>query len=112
MELSIKESKKEPQGVILEVYVSGGFTFADNSKFREMLRHVELKKPDLVSIDLSATDFIDSAGLGMLLLLKERADALHAEVRIANANGQALKVLELSRFQDLFEFDYSDRPAA
>ena len=109
MELSIKEVGDTE----LEIHISDEFTFSDNSKFREMLRHVEMKKPSLISVDLGQTHFIDSAGLGMLLLLKEKADALSAEVRLANVEGQVLKVLELSRFQDLFEFTQSsDRPAA
>ena len=90
MELVIKE----PDQGKLSVHISGEFTFSDNSKFREMLEQVSLKKPGMVSVDMAETDFIDSAGLGMLLLLKEKADQLSAEVEI----------LKLSRFQDLFEF--------
>lgn len=98
MRLSLKESEAEN----LEIQIQGEFSFSDNSKFREMLRQIELKKPSHICVDLTGAGFIDSAALGMLLLLKEKADQLPAAVEIKGARGQVLKVLELSRFQDLF----------
>ena len=101
MELLLKEQAND----IVNVEIGGDFTFSESSKFRQMLKQLEVKKVSRVVVDLSKTDFIDSSALGMLLLLKETADVMHAEVEISGAAGQVLQVLELSRFQDLFIID-------
>jgi len=98
MELVLKEQGED----IICVEIGGDFTFSESSKFREMLKRLEVKKASRIVVDLSKTDFIDSSALGMMLLLKEKADAMNAEVEISGAQGQVLQVLELSRFQDLF----------
>lgn len=108
MELSLKEQENGAISVI----ISGEFSFSDSSKFREMFKNIEKSCPTHISVDLSACEMIDSAALGMLLLLKEKADQISAEVELKNAKGQVLKVLQLSRFQDLFVMDIPDISAA
>lgn len=98
MQLSLRELDEDTT----QISVVGEFSFSDNSKFREMLKQLEIKRPSLIYVDFAQANFIDSAALGMLLLLKEKADELSATVEIHGAAGQVLKVLELSRFQDLF----------
>lgn len=55
-----------------------------------------------VTLELSKLEFIDSAGLGMLLILR---DEIHQENRpliLKGARGQVKKMLALSRFELLF----------
>ena len=52
---------------------------------------------DEVVLDLAETVYVDSAALGMLVLLKNSCEA----VRIENANGFARKILEVASFSDL-----------
>ena len=101
MELQLKELDNHT----IRLVVTGELSFADQSKFREVFKSVEANKPSHICVDLAGCDFIDSAALGMLLLLKEKADILSADVTIAGAHGQVLKVLELSRFGDLFAME-------
>lgn len=82
--------------------LKGNFTFADSSRFQVLLDDIKAVQPNEVTIDLSDTVYIDSAALGMLLVLKEATDEMKTKVIIAGARDQVLKVLKLSRFEELF----------
>lgn len=108
MELALQEKDNHT----LEADIIGEFSFSDNTKFREILKQVVSKQPQNVVVDFSNTTFIDSAALGMLLLLKEQAEQLKAKVELRGSSGQVRKVLELSRYQDLFIMDQPGPSAA
>lgn len=99
----MKLALQEIDSQTVEADIIGDFSFSDNGKFREILKFVVEKKPQKVVVNLANTIFIDSAALGMLLLLKEQADQFKTTVELHGAIGQVKKVLELSRYQELFE---------
>ena len=53
-------------------------------------------------VDMSAVEYIDSAALGLLLLLRERAGGEPGRVRIRHANGQPRDVLVMAKFDRMF----------
>ena len=83
------------------VMLSGQFTFADNQKFRQVM---ELVGEGVKSIELnfSGVDFIDSAGLGMLLLFRDECRKRHVDIALSSARGQVEMIFKLSRFEQLF----------
>ncbi len=81
----------------------GQFTFSDNSRFRELLDGVTNEAPTQLILDMSQVSYVDSAALGMLLLLREAAEAHRTHIIISGVHGQVLKIIELSRFHELFE---------
>lgn len=83
--------------------LKGQFTFSDNTRFRELLDEVKQAPPTELIIDVEQVSYIDSAALGMLLLLRETATNTQMRTIIAGAGGQVLKIFELSRFGELFE---------
>jgi anti-anti-sigma factor len=91
------------EGSAWRALFKGQFTFSDNARFRELLDGVVSESPKQVVLDVAQVSYVDSAALGMLLLLREAAETNNTNVIIAGANGQVLKILELSRFHDLFE---------
>jgi anti-anti-sigma factor len=56
-------------------------------------------------VDLSRAEYIDSSGLGMLLMLREHAGGDRSDVRIANATGEVRDILAISNFDRLFRVD-------
>jgi anti-anti-sigma regulatory factor len=55
-------------------------------------------------IDMSAVEYVDSAALGMLLLLRDHAgDA--SRVTIRGSRGQPEQVLRIANFHKLFRLD-------
>lgn len=83
--------------------LNGRFDFSAHREFRaayeSALANKEAKE---VEVDLGAVEYLDSSALGMLLLLKERAEAVHKTVALANCRGVVAQVLEVANFAKLF----------
>lgn len=90
------------KGTELHIAFSGSFTFGDNPQFRTMLREAQELKPSLIIIDMAAVDFIDSAALGMLLLLRDTVTSTGTLLELHNPQGQIKKMFDLSKFAELF----------
>lgn len=88
-----------------EVRIQGSFTFSDNAKFRELLNSTVNDTLHSLTINLSKLEFIDSAALGMLLLLNDAASQKNIRITLAAATGQIKKMLVLSKFEELFNIE-------
>ena len=58
-----------------------------------------------VVVDLSATSRVDSAGLGALIMLQQRASELRHTVCLRGASEELRFLLVLTRLDDRFEFE-------
>ena len=56
-------------------------------------------------IDLSATRAVDSAGLGVLVLVQRRAAEVRASVRLVGASEEVRYLLVMTRLDDRFIID-------
>lgn len=56
----------------------------------------------VLTIDLTRVDYIDSSALGMLLLLRERAEQAGKSVVLQGASGIVAQVLGVANFGRLF----------
>ena len=92
-------------GEILELNLSGKFTFSDNRVFSKILEEIEKSSYKKVIIDLHAVDFIDSAALGILLLIRDKCDKSATLLIIRNPKGQVKQMFDISRFGDLFNVE-------
>lgn len=81
------------------VIIAGDLTFHAAAAFRDMAEGLAALAASSVEIDLSAVAFIDSAGLGMLLILR---DLFSAPVRLRVGPGQVGRMLGMARFTDFF----------
>jgi anti-anti-sigma regulatory factor len=79
---------------------------------REALRLVESVSAtgggngaDRVVVDLGATVKVDSAGLGALILVRERASELKRTVCLRGASEELRFLLVLTQMSDRFEFE-------
>jgi HptB-dependent secretion and biofilm anti anti-sigma factor len=86
----------------LIVYLKGKFTISDSKLFTDIVSLLEAKNYSRMTLDLSEIQFIDSAALAKLLLLREKAQKVKAELILARPQGQVMHMLELSRFNELF----------
>ena len=53
-------------------------------------------KPDILILDFSSVDFMDSSGLGLILGRVDKANALNAEVRLCGISPTLMKLIRLS----------------
>jgi anti-anti-sigma factor len=94
-------ASSNPQGAHV-ITISGRFDFSCHPEFRAAFS--SLSAGTEVIVDFSTTTYIDSAALGMLLLLRDRVgDPRH--IRLANCKGQPDQVLRIANFHKLFRYD-------
>ncbi|GGF77118.1 STAS domain-containing protein [Alteromonas lipolytica] len=78
------------------------FDFSFHKSFTEQYNSIlETKKGGVIVLDFSNVLYLDSAALGMVVLLKKRAKSNGCEVEIANAKGTALEVLQIANFDKM-----------
>lgn len=81
--------------------LSGKLTYEENESFRESLSALEEHEAQEIMIDISNLEFVDSAGLGMLLLLRDRMPQ-NCRIGLSGANAQVRKILTLTRLDQMF----------
>jgi anti-anti-sigma factor len=89
-------------GDTAEAILSGRFTFSDNVAFREILNNLAQPNVRTLTIDVGGLDFMDSAGLGMLLVAKDEAGKKSKSLVLRNPQGHIKKLFEASKFYSLF----------
>lgn len=93
-------------GDALTIRVSGNFDFHMHREFQRAYQNLS-SSPKKYRIDLSETLHIDSAALGMLLLLRDHClgdedDAGQCKVELLNANDHVENILTVSNFDKIF----------
>ena len=84
------------------IHVMGRFDYESHGSFREA--YADGASCAGVIVDLSGANYIDSAALGMLLILREHVGNDTQRAIIRAARGQPLEVLSIAHFQRLFAF--------
>ncbi len=85
------------------IKLQGRFEFGAHREFREACnsclgdQHVRE-----IELDLGGVEYLDSSALGMLLMLKERADAGARRVVLADCHGVVRQVLDIANFGRIF----------
>jgi len=100
MALDIQESTQEGVAVIT---LKGRLTVGESSGLREKVNELVTAKRFQVVMDLSALDYIDSTGLGNLVIyytsLKKQGGAL----KLVNLNKRNVELLLLTKLHTVFE---------
>jgi len=89
-------------GKKVTISVSGKFDFQLYDEFRNSYDETNGNGVHYV-VDLSATEYLDSSALGMLLLLREHAGGESSKVDIVNTSVDVKKILDVANFGKLFK---------
>lgn len=83
--------------------LAGRFDFSTHRDFRQASESV-LHDPTVkeLDIDLSRVEYMDSSALGMLLLLREKAEGQGKRIILSGVQGTVKQVLEIANFGKLF----------
>lgn len=86
------------------VRLEGRFTFEAHQAFKAATGPM-LEQPGLqqINLDLSAVSFMDSSSLGMVLLLRERADAKGIRIVLDRPSPSVMAILKVVHFGKLFQ---------
>ena len=79
-----------------KVSISGEFTFGDHAAFKSMADRVFEGRGWPIVIDLAKLEFIDSAGLGMLLIVRDEAEKARRSLILRGPCGQVKRMLFLA----------------
>lgn len=86
--------------------LGGRFDFHSHRDFRSayeaVLARAEIRE---ILIDFTQVDYLDSSALGMLLLLREKAEAGGKKVKLTKLSGAVKQVLEIANFGKLFAIE-------
>jgi anti-anti-sigma factor len=90
-------------GAAADVALAGDFTFAENMTFRSLVEEIAGTAVTSVAVDLSRLKVVDSAGLSMLVLLRNRLAPRMGRVTLLNPPPQVARVLDVVEFDALFD---------
>ena len=90
---------------IFEAKLSDKITFSDLDGFREMVRRMVASHSENNIVDLSEVEFIDSAGLGMLLLVRDEIAKISSRLTLKSPQGQVLRMFNVARFDQMFDIE-------
>lgn len=80
-------------------------TFADRDAFDGVIDKLLARGSGKAIVDLSTLDYMDSAGLGMLLTLRDRAERATVDVSLRNPKSEVRELLVLACFDSLFQIE-------
>ena len=63
-------------------------------------------RPKTVELDLSAVDFMDSSGLGVIMGRKATADRFGAEFKLINPTARVARIIELAGLGKVVTMEY------
>lgn len=97
------EIKVTIEGAVAKLHMKGRFDFNVHRSFKaayDPLLHE--KGINTLEIDLSEVEYLDSSALGMLLLVRERAEAEGKHVVLARPSSTVAQILDIANFKKLF----------
>lgn len=98
--MQIQTTLHEDQGLVA---LAGSFDFNAHKDFRRACDTLlEAPSVRVVELDLARVQYLDSSALGMLLILRDRAQERGKQVILAGATGTVRQVLEIANFGKLF----------
>lgn len=92
---------RSDDGHCVTIRIEGRFDFSTHQAFRNAYEHEDSRVTQYI-VDLSATTYLDSSALGMLLLLRDHAGGDAAQIELHNCNKDVRRILTISNFEQLF----------
>jgi anti-anti-sigma factor len=98
--MEIKQSKSGNHAVLA---LTGRFDFNVHREFKEFYMPL-LSDAAITSIEinLAGVDYLDSSALGMLLMLRERAQSANKQLSLSRPNNTVMQILDIANFKKLF----------
>jgi anti-anti-sigma factor len=93
-------------GTTTRLALEGRFDFHSHRDFKTAYEAV-MAKPEIqeIVVDFNRVEYLDSSALGMLLLLREKAETSGKKVKLANLAGAVKQVIEIANFGKLFKIE-------
>tara|TARA_R110002167_G_scaffold301071_1_gene505335 strand:+ start:137 stop:439 length:303 start_codon:yes stop_codon:yes gene_type:complete len=96
---------RNSHGNSFEVSLNGRLVFSENGAFRELVEELGEHHGKSLVLDVTKLEFIDSAGLGMLLIAKEEAEKNQMSMTVRGAQGQVREMFDISCFDSIISIE-------
>lgn len=100
MDIKIEEKDNE-----VISYINGSWTFRDYEEYTKIINKIKTTSIKRFVIDLDKCDFIDSAGLGMLIIANDEMIVRDIKPVIRNVCGRLKDLFYAARFDNLYKFE-------
>ena len=84
------------------VFLSGEVDVGNCAIFKEELGKIIEKATGNVTLDLTSLDYIDSAGLGIIVGVYKRLQEKNFSIKVVNANEYIKKLFRITKLETLF----------
>ena len=85
--------------------LSGELDLAVSPELEAVMFQLLADGPDVLIVDLSSLTFIDSTGIGMVLLIRAEADKHGCELRIIPGRENVQRIFELTGLEEVLPWD-------
>lgn len=99
MSISSKFIEHEKKVIII---LGDRFDFSCHDEFRNTYRSLDLGQLEII-VDFARAEYIDSAALGMLLVLRERAGGDSAKIILKSCQPSVRQIMDITRLNKLFK---------
>jgi anti-anti-sigma factor len=89
----------------LSILFTGELTLNDEETFRSLSGEVVGTSRSKCIIDVTQLEFLDSAGLGLLLVLKEYCDDAGKSITLKVGDSAVKEILDISEFESLIPYE-------
>lgn len=86
---------------VLTIRVRGSFNFGAQRQFRDAYEGASGETRHIV-VDVEGVEHVDSSALGMLVLLKKKADETQTPVSIMNCNDHLRRLFQIAHLDSVF----------
>lgn len=98
--MEIRQTKSGNSAILSLV---GRFDFNVHREFKESYAALlSDAATQSIEISLAGVDYLDSSALGMLLMLRERAQSANKQVTLSKPNNTVAQILDIANFKKLF----------
>jgi anti-sigma B factor antagonist len=108
MGLDIRETERE--GVTI-LTLKGRLTVGESSSIREKVNEALAKGCNKVILDLSEVEYIDSTGLGSMVICYTTIKKAGGALKLVNLNKRNIELLLLTKLHTIFEVFSDERDA-
>lgn len=92
------------EGSTGRVLLTGAYDFSMQADLRAAVDTVNANQNiDQILLDFGGVDYVDSTGLGILLLIKEKASTAHKALTLVNCSNSVKATLDIACFGRIFE---------
>src|SRR3954466_7576049 len=95
----------ELDDVEARIHLSGRLTFNDHGKVRTMIQEIMQSRAVRVILAIGGLEFVDSSGLGMILVAREEAVQGKKKLILRGAQGQVKRVLTVAQLGKVIDIE-------